>query len=220
VPIFGAAAAGNLAEAKASQLVNGGIGGSDHFLGSALAAAWTQEGTAPAASGVGQSVYSFNQQTGIGFLSKAFAPAGALDVVMRVGLQSVSLNCGIGLLIKDSAAGSTGNGMLIHFGANNVQILYSVDAGVLTQRGGSPQLANAVITASEASTPGFVYLRLTRDGANAWNGYFSYDRQYWRQVGAVGWAKTFVVANMSIRAYATDANDQMVSVDFIDVVNG
>ena len=171
----------------------------DHFAGTSLSGSWTGEGTA-ASQGptVKYSSVGVRQASGTHFEYQAFTPSGAFRVEcrMRAPLGSCAF------IVKDSAAGSGGDGVLTWFGSGLALETYSKTSG-------SDSLQNSAGTNSGA---GWVYLSIERNGSNSWTTQYSVDRALWVTI-TTGLSKTLTVAKFGLQFASVGA------VDFVDVVS-
>lgn len=218
-PAAGAQAHNEVAAAVLTNATATGDSGgrSDHFPGTSLGGAWTQEASAFAtgptvkysAFGGGHSGSTKTHYV------QAFTPSGAFRIEARIWGHFATNLASAGILVRDSSSGdASGNGMACGHrwtsGNNSDIVLYSLDTGTWTAR-------QSVQFDSFGDTGGNVipwaYIYIARDGSNQWTGGYSLDRTNW--VNTALYAKTFTVAKAGFR-FDTII---IVGCDFFDVVS-
>jgi hypothetical protein len=127
--------------------------------------------------------------------TRAWSPAGAFDVRMKMALGSESVSAtalGAGLHIGNSGDTSRLLMQMVRGSTGRIIRCYTYAAGTYTQRG------------SDVSTNKTgIYFRITRDGSNNVRYYFSDDGMAWQFVATQSF--TFTVANIGYRILNAEA---------------
>lgn len=200
-------------ETMAGSLVNATSTGdagnrADHFLGSALGGAWTQEASAATVTVANSSWVVATIGGAESVYTKPYTPSGAFRVEAKVLLSAD--NNQVILAVKDSSSGTDASG-------NWIELAVLTNDTVVTSKivAGSGTVINTV--ADDRLMGRWIYLAISRDGSNNWSTYYSFDRAAWiTAMGGSAFAFTFTVAKFGRRDVG---GSLQACFDFIDVVS-